>query len=62
MPPRKNSHGAPAFPMTAVQDVPDLRDWPFEPSLVQLRRYVTPPRGLTILEEIAQGIREPEEA
>lgn len=55
MPPRKNSSGAPAFPTTAVQDVPDLRDWPFEPSLVQLRRYVTPPRSLNILDQQQEG-------
>jgi hypothetical protein len=41
--------------MTAVQDVPDLRDWPFEPSLRQLRRYVTPRRGLQILDQQQEG-------
>ena len=43
------------YPTTAVQDVPDLRDWPFEPSLKELRRYLTPPRGLTILDQQQEG-------
>ena len=34
-----------------------------DPSLMPIIRYrIRKPRGLTILEEIAQGIREPEEA
>jgi len=50
MPPRTRTAGS-NFPTTAVQDVPDLRDWPFEPSLRQLSRYLTVPRGLTILNQ-----------
>lgn len=53
MPPRKNSNSK--HPTTAIQDVPDLRDWPFEPSLKQLRRYVTPMRGLQILDQQQEG-------
>jgi hypothetical protein len=38
-----------------VPDVPDLRDWPFEPSLRQLRCYVSAPRGLLILDQQQEG-------
>jgi hypothetical protein len=38
-----------------VQDVPDLRDWPFEPSLNPLKRYVTAPRGLSVLNQHSEG-------
>lgn len=55
MPERKNEGSQPSHPTTAVQDVPDLRDWPFQPSLNPLRRYVTPPRGLAILEQQQEG-------
>jgi len=41
--------------MTATQDVPDLRDWPYEPALRQLKRYRTPPRGLHILDQKQEG-------
>ena len=44
-----------SYPVTARQDVPDLRDWPFEPSLRQLKRYITPPRGLHILNQQSEG-------
>ena len=43
--PRRKRSASSHYPTTAVQDVPDLRDWPFEPSLRQLQRYRTPPRG-----------------
>ena len=43
------------YPTTAVQDVPDLRDWPFEASLNQLRRYVPAPRGLQVLDQKQEG-------
>ena len=43
------------YPTTAIQDVPDLRDWPFEPSLRRLKRYVVPPRGLSILDQQQEG-------
>ncbi len=50
MPPRSAS-----YPTTAEPDVPDLRDWPFEPSLTRLRRYVTPPRSPHILNQGKEG-------
>ncbi|MCU7960120.1 MAG: C1 family peptidase [gamma proteobacterium symbiont of Bathyaustriella thionipta] len=37
--------------LNALSDVPDLRDWPYEPSLGQLRRYLRAPSGLTILDQ-----------
>ncbi|MCG6965843.1 MAG: C1 family peptidase [Chromatiaceae bacterium] len=55
MPTRKSTGSQASHPTTAVQDVPDLRDWPFEPSLKQLRRYVTAPRGLLILDQQQEG-------
>lgn len=53
MPSRKRA--TQSYPLTAVADVPDLRDWPFEPSLKQLRRYVSVPRGLKILDQRREG-------
>lgn len=55
MPNQARRTAAGRHPTTAVQDVPDLRDWPFEPSLNRLRRYVTPPRGLQILDQQQEG-------
>lgn len=55
MPTGKRTSTASQYPVTAVQDVPDLRDWPFEPSLNQLKRYIAPPRGLRILNQHSEG-------
>jgi hypothetical protein len=55
MPSRKSTGAAASYPLTAVQDVPDLRDWPYEPTLRQLRRYLAPPRGLEILDQKQEG-------
>lgn len=55
MPTRKRTGRQVAYPTSAVQDVPDLRDWPFEPSLRQFRRYITAPRGLKILDQRREG-------
>lgn len=53
---RRPSAAKPAsYPVTAVADVPDLRDWPYEPTLAQLRRYLTAPRGLHILDQGREG-------
>ena len=41
--------------LNALQDVPDLRDWPFEPSLGKLHRYIRPPSGLVILDQQQEG-------
>ncbi len=41
--------------LNALQDVPDLRDWSFEPSLGKLTRYISPPSGLVILNQQREG-------
>ncbi len=41
--------------LNALQDVPDLRDWPFEPSLSRLHRYIRPPSELVILDQKKEG-------
>ena len=55
MPPRTRQRANPDYPLTAVQDVPDLRDWPYEPALRQLRRYIAAPRALQILDQRREG-------
>lgn len=41
--------------VNALQDVPDLRDWSFEPSLRKLRLRVDPPSNLLILDQQKEG-------
>ena len=41
--------------LSALPDVPDLRDWPFEPSLGKLNRFIRPPSGLIILDQEREG-------
>lgn len=43
------------YPLNALQDVPDLRDWPFEPSLGKLSRFIRAPSGLIILDQKREG-------
>jgi hypothetical protein len=43
------------YVLNAQQDVPDLRDWPYEPTLRGLQRYMRPPSGLTILDQKSEG-------
>jgi len=43
------------YVLNAQQDVPDLRDWPYEPTLRQLRRYLRPPSDLMILDQKSEG-------
>jgi hypothetical protein len=43
------------FQLSALQDVPDLRDWPFEPTVNRLQRYIRPPSRLTILNQQQEG-------
>ena len=43
------------YALNALQDIPDLRDWPFEPSLRKLSRYIRPPSGLIILDQQQEG-------
>ena len=37
--------------LSAIQDAPDLRDLPFEPTLVKLEKRINPPSGLAILDQ-----------
>ena len=39
----------------AVADVPDLRDWMYEPSLIRLARELPPPRDQKILNQYGEG-------
>ena len=55
MVPGRRSGDRKRYPTTAVQDVPDLRDWPYEPTLKRLSRYIAPPRGLAILDQAQEG-------
>jgi len=43
------------YQLSALQDVPDLRDLPFEPSLNKLRSAIRPPTGLVILDQKQEG-------
>lgn len=41
--------------MGAQADMPDIRDWPYEPTLATLKRRMDPPGGLTILDQGNEG-------
>lgn len=43
------------FPLTAVDDAPDLRDHRYSPALVQLKSEIKPPPGLKILNQGQEG-------
>ena len=43
------------FRLNAVADAPDLRDWIYEPALLQLKREIDPPDNLTILNQGKEG-------
>ncbi len=43
------------YRLTATADVPDFRDWTYQPALVQLASSVPKPRGLTILDQKDEG-------
>ena len=43
------------FRLTAVADTPDLRDWVYQPALVQLKREFDPPDNLNILNQGGEG-------
>jgi lysozyme family protein len=55
MAPGRRSGDRTRYPTTAVQDVPDLRDWPYEPTMKRLSRYLAAPRGLSILDQAHEG-------
>lgn len=48
----KNAQG---HQLSALQDVPDLRDLPFQPSLTQLKIQLRPPSKLIILDQQKEG-------
>ena len=41
--------------LSAIQDAPDLRDFPFEPSLKKLKKRIDPPSDLIILDQKHEG-------
>ena len=43
------------FMVNAQTDIPDIRDWPYEPALIQLRPKIDPPSGLSILNQRSEG-------
>ncbi len=43
------------YKLSALRDVPDLRDLPFEPTLARLRKSIDPPAGLIILDQKKEG-------
>lgn len=43
------------FVLDAVPDIPDIRDRPYEPALIQLRKAMDPPDKLIILDQKAEG-------
>ncbi len=55
MAPGRRSGDHRSYLRTAVPDVPDLRDWPYEPTLKRLSRYLAAPRGLVILDQAQEG-------
>lgn len=43
------------FPITAVADQPDVRDWVYQPALIQLKTSLRVPAKLTILNQGTEG-------
>lgn len=43
------------YKLNIVQDLPDIRDWPYEPTLASLKRSMDPPTKLTILDQKNEG-------
>ncbi len=43
------------FALTAFADVPDFRDWTYEPSLIQLKRSIPKPRSLKVVDQGEEG-------
>jgi Papain family cysteine protease len=41
--------------LNANPDVPDFRDYIYEPALIQLQETITPPEGLKILDQYSEG-------
>ena len=43
------------FALTAFEDVPDFRDWVYEPALIQLKKSLPRPHRLSILDQGVEG-------
>ena len=43
------------FRLNAVADVPDFRDWTYQPALLRLKKEIDPPDNLNILNQGAEG-------
>ena len=43
------------YRLNAVADAPDLRDWSYQPALLQLKREIDPPDSLKILDQGGEG-------
>ena len=43
------------FVVEVAPDLPDIRDWKYQPALVNLKRYIDPPRNLIILNQKSEG-------
>ncbi len=43
------------YVLNTQPDLPDIRDWPYEPTLTTLKRTMAPPQGLTILDQKNEG-------
>jgi hypothetical protein len=41
--------------LNAQPDIPDIRDWPYEPALIQLRSSIDPPSGPIVLDQKSEG-------
>jgi pimeloyl-ACP methyl ester carboxylesterase len=52
---KKRSPMLGGYPLTATADLPDTRDWTYQPALVQLKTSISKPRGPIILDQGAEG-------
>ena len=43
------------YEVNVAPDLPDIRDWPYQPALVNLERHLDPPRNLHILDQKSEG-------
>ena len=43
------------YKLNMVPDLPDIRDWPYEPTLVTLKRTIEPPAKITVLDQKHEG-------
>lgn len=43
------------YKLNMVPDLPDIRDWPYEPTLATLKRSIASPANLTILDQKHEG-------